>query len=70
MAFNMASVDAVADAAQEIQAIRAITSRNQLRVDDSDAAVLTDAERDAVRARLQNRVQNRRSFIIAEVGTW
>ena len=67
----MASVDAVSDAVQEIQFIRSIIARNQLRVaDDFDQAVLTDVERDAVRARLQTRVQNRRSFIIAEVGTW
>lgn len=70
MPFNAASVDAVSDACQEIQFLRGIVGRAQLRVDDLDQAVLTDAERDAIRARLQNRVQNRRSFVIAEVGTW
>ncbi len=70
MAFNPASVDAVADAVAEIQFIRGIVGRAQLRIDDFEQAVLTDAERDAIRTRLQNRIQNRRSFVISEVGTW
>ena len=70
MAFNAASVDAVSDACQEIQFLRSVIARNQLRVDELDAVVLTDAERDTIRTRLQARIQNRRSLVIAEVGTW
>lgn len=70
MPFNQASVDSVADAVQEIQFLRGIIARPQLKIDDLDQAVLNDAERDSIRLRLLARIENRRTFIVNQVGTW
>lgn len=70
MPFNAASVDDVKDACTEMQALRSIILETILSVTDSPSGVLTDAERDAIRDRMNQRIQNRRQFVINQVATW
>jgi hypothetical protein len=70
MPFNAASVDAVKDACEEMQQLRAISMQAILSISDSPAGVLTDQERDDIRARMNQRIQNRRNFVINQVSSW
>jgi hypothetical protein len=70
MAFTETSVDAVKDACEEMQTLRALVVLGQLKIAESAAGTLTNEERDAIRARMTARIQNRRAFVKAHVDTW
>ena len=70
MPFNAASVDAVLDACSRMKAIRQIIAQNQLTIADNEDAILTTAERDAIRTRLQGGIGTLKASVQAEVGTW
>lgn len=70
MAFNAASVDAVADACMRMRAVRQIIVQNQLTIGENEDALLTVPERDAIRTRLQGVIVNLKNAVQAEVGTW
>ena len=70
MPFNAASVDAVNDATSEMQVLRALVVRPILVVENTEQGALTDSERDAVRTRMQARIQVLRQLCVNQVATW
>lgn len=70
MPVSDASLDLVVDSVNSMLEIRSTRRQAQLRVGDSPYAVLTNAERDALRDRLLAQFQTLRDLVIAQVAGW
>lgn len=70
MAFDETGVANAQNILQEIVELGTLRKRARLTVGDANSAILTDAERDAIRLRWIDRMNTLRIAMRQEVATW